>query len=87
MEFYYANSKNFNVKNVDLVEEAICYQEKKEKFEELKKQTDENHNKAVREIIESLRRNKEAELTEEDYMSATAKEVRAIMEKYHFQVN
>lgn len=32
LEYFYANSSNINLKNVDLVDEALSYHEKMEKF-------------------------------------------------------
>ena len=51
LKYYYANIPKFNVRSVDLMDDAIRYQEKLEKFKFIKSQEDQDHTRLVQDII------------------------------------
>lgn len=58
LEFYYHNSSKFDIKNVDLVDDALSYHERMEKYNSLQSQEQREHTKLVNEIINNMKKNK-----------------------------
>jgi hypothetical protein len=43
LKYYYANMSKFNVKSIDLMDDAVKYQERLEKLKQMKGSSDEEH--------------------------------------------
>mgnify|MGYP001806931368 CR=1 FL=1 len=88
LKYYYANIAKFNVKSVDLMDDALKYQERLEKLQQIKKSSDHEHAQLVEEIIVSIEKNKRNKImSEEEFMSVTEKQVRDIIDKFRIKVN
>lgn len=51
MDYYHAMNQRFDVKNVDLMDDAVRYHERIEKLANMKTKEEEEHTKLVEEII------------------------------------
>ena len=99
LEYFYSNFNKFDANNVDLKDEAMTYHERQQKLDYVDSQVDQEHIKAIEEIIRSLRKKpKKAKNGDgstmdcsseqvEVYMSPTEREVKAIIDGYGIKVN
>ena len=88
VEFFYHNSNNFNIKNVDLVDEALSLQERKQRYHSQQYLEQREQSKLVNEIINNLRKNKiSLGGRVEEYVSSTEKEIKEIMNKFRIKIN
>jgi hypothetical protein len=58
LHYFYANSNKINLKNVDLVDDALTFHERKEKKVKFKASEIQEHTRVVNEIIQNLKKNK-----------------------------
>ncbi|CDW86001.1 UNKNOWN [Stylonychia lemnae] len=88
LQYFYANSNKINLKNVDLVDDALSFHERREKNHQYKVSDLQEHTKVVNEIITNLKKNNlKTHSGSDEYVSQTEKEVRGIMDRYRIQIN
>ena len=88
LDFYLNDLDNFDVLNIDLVDQAKSFVERKTKREQHLKALDPEHKRVIEEILENHRKHRKSILSKEDnVMSDNEKEVRGLIEKYHIIIN
>jgi diphthamide synthase (EF-2-diphthine--ammonia ligase) len=87
LDYYLNDLDKFDVMNIDLLDQARTFVERKKKREEFMKSLDSEHQRIVDEIIESLKKHKKNVGGEDIVMSEQEKEVREIAERFGIKVN
>jgi hypothetical protein len=88
LDFYLNDLESFDVLNIDLVDHAKSFVERKNKRQEYLKEMDPEHKRIVEDILENHRRHRRILTAKEDnVMSDKEKEVRALIEKFHIFIN
>lgn len=88
LDFYLNDLDNFDVLNIDLVDNAKTFVERKNKKENVLKEQDGEHKRIVDEILDNHRRHRKSILSSEEViMSDLEKEVKTLIEKYRIIVN
>lgn len=84
LDFYLNDLDNFDVLNIDLVDNAKTFVERKKRREAYLKELDPEHKRIVEEILENHRKHRRTVAAEDGGMvlSDTEKEVRALIDKY-----
>lgn len=87
LDFYLNDLDSFDVMNIDLLDQAKSFVERKKKREDFLQSMDSEHQRIVDEIIENLKNHKKNVGGDDLIMSEGEKEVRAIIEKYGIRIN
>lgn len=88
LDFYLNDLDNFDVMNIDLVDNAKTFVERKTKRDIFLKKLDPEHRRVVEEILENHRKHRRNLLSkEEDVMSDVEKEVKSLIDKYKIIIN
>ena len=88
LDYYLNDLDNFDVLNIDLVDQAKTFVERKTKRENQMKEQDPEHKRIVEEILENHRKNRSSILAkDENVMTDTEKEVKQLIEKFNIIIN
>lgn len=87
LDYYLNDLDNFDVMNIDLLDQAKSFVERKKKREEFMLSLDSEHQRIVDEIIEGLKNHKKNIGNDDIIMNENEKEVKALAEKYGIKIN
>lgn len=87
LDYYLNDLDNFDVLNVDLVDQAKTFVERKTKREAHLQALDPQHKRLVEEILENYSKHRASLMQGEVPLTETEKEVRGLIEKYAIIIN
>ena len=88
LDFYLNDLDHFDVLNIDLVDNAKTFVERKKKREAYLKSLDPGRKRVVEEILENYRKNRRSLVSKEDnLLTDQEKEVFALIDKFKIFVN
>jgi hypothetical protein len=87
LDYYLNDLHNFDVMNIDLLDQAKSFDERKKKREEFMLSLDLEHQRIVDEITEGLKNHKKNIGNDDIIMNENEKEVKALAEKYGIKIN
>jgi len=88
LDYYLNELDKFDVQNIDLLDQAKSFVERKQKREAFLKSLDSEHKRIVDEILENHRKHRKYILAKsEDVMSDTEKRIRELIEQFRININ